>query len=69
MLKNRRVRDNLLRLIWRKNSTGAKSVPSVFLLYSRPFQYGSVFACSTASSSAAIGVKWVNTELFRNSPS
>ena len=41
----------------------------LFLISAGPFRNGSVFACSTACSSAAKGLeewKWVNMESFRN---
>ena len=39
-----------------------------FLVPTRSFRNGSVFACSTSRSSAADFVKWVETELFRSCP-
>ena len=37
--------------------TGTRLIPSPFLISFRPLRNGSVLACSTACSSAAIGVK------------
>ena len=57
------------------NWTEISSVPgaflssiALFLVPTKPFRNGSVFACSTGCSSAAKSMNWVGAELCRNWP-